>query len=63
MVSEWTLVDWAVLVVDVLAVMIVVAFLRRKIQHKLREVEARQAHERLMKKNAKSSASSETRQE
>jgi hypothetical protein len=63
MVSEWTVVDWAVLVVDILAVVIVVAFLRRKIQLKLREVEARQAHERLMKKNAKSSASSETRQE
>ncbi len=61
--ADWTLSDWLILVVDVLAIVVVATFLKRKIQHKLREVEARQAHERLMKKNAKSSASSETRQE
>ena len=51
---DWTLSDWLILAVDILAVIIIVTFLKRKIQHKLREVEARQAHERLMR-NAKSS--------
>ena len=53
--ADWTLSDWLILVVDVLAVIVIATFLKRKIQHKLREVEARQAHERLMRKNAKPS--------
>jgi len=52
---DWTLSDWLILAVDILAVIIIVTFLKRKIQHKLREVEARQAHERLMRKKGKSS--------
>lgn len=50
--ADWTLSDWLILVVDVLAIVVVATFLKRKIQHKLREVEARQAHERLMRKNS-----------
>ena len=53
---DWTLSDWLILAVDILAVIIVVTFRKRKIQHKLREVEARQAHERLMRKKGKPSA-------
>ena len=41
-----------ILIVDVVAVVIVVLFLKSKIQHKIREVEARQAHERLQQKRA-----------
>jgi hypothetical protein len=52
---DWTLSDWLILAVDILAVIIIVTFLKRKIQHKLREVEARQAHERLMRKKGKPS--------
>lgn len=48
--SAWTATDWLILVIDVAAIAIVVIFLKRKIQHKLKEVEARQAHERLMRK-------------
>ena len=50
MFETWTVSTWAILVVDIVAVVIVAVFLKRKIQHKLREVEARQAHERLMRK-------------
>ena len=38
------------LVVNVIAVYIVVRFLKSRVELKLREVEARQAHERLMRK-------------
>jgi len=39
--ADWTLSDWLILVVDVLAVIIIATFLKRKIQHKLREVAQR----------------------
>ncbi len=55
MFESWTASTWAILVVDVVAVVIVAVFLKRKIQHKLKEVEARQAHERLMKRKSKTS--------
>jgi len=58
-VADWTLSDWLILVVDVLAIVVVATFLKRKIQHKLREVEARQAHERLMRKNSSASNTKE----
>jgi heme exporter protein D len=51
-VGSWTVSDWLILVIDVVAIAVVVVFLKRKIQHKLKEVEARQAHERLMRKQA-----------
>ena len=47
MFGTWTASTWVILIVDVVAVVIVVLFLKSKIQHKIREVEARQAHERL----------------
>ena len=50
MFDEWTAGTWLILLVDIVAITIVVVFLKRKIQHKLREVEARQAHQRLMRK-------------
>jgi hypothetical protein len=59
LVADWTLSDWLILVVDVLAIVVVATFLKRKIQHKLREVEARQAHERLMRKNPSASNTKE----
>jgi len=48
--ETWGRTEWVLLVVNTVAVYIVVVFLKRKVQHKLREVEARQAHERLQKK-------------
>jgi hypothetical protein len=44
---------WLILLVDLIAIVIVVMFLRSRIQLKLKEVEARQAHERLMRKQAR----------
>lgn len=50
MFDSWTASTWLILLIDIVAVVIVVLFLRAKILHKLKEVEARQAHERLMRK-------------
>ncbi len=55
MFDEWTASTWLILLVDVIAIMIVVVFLKRKIQHKLQEVEARQAHKRLQRKQTRTS--------
>jgi hypothetical protein len=52
MFDTWTAGTWAILIVDVIAIIIVVLFLKSKIQHKLKEVEARQAHERLQRRRA-----------
>ena len=52
MFGTWSASTWVILIVDVVAVVIVVLFLKSKIQHKIREVEARQAHERLQQKRA-----------
>lgn len=62
MFEEWTMTTWLILLVDIVAVIIVVLFLKRKIQHKLEEVEARHAHKRLMKKqeNLEETASPES---
>ena len=56
MFGELTTGTWLILLVDLVAIVIVVMFLRRKIQHKLHEVEARQAHERLMRKQDRASS-------
>ena len=66
MVGEWIAENWLILVVDIAAIVIVVMFLKSRIQLKLEEVEARQAHERLMRKRARkeetpSGAEEETR--
>ena len=53
MFDPWTASTWLILVIDIVAIVIVVMFLKAKIQHKLKEVEARQAHQRLMSKQAK----------
>lgn len=50
MFGEWIADNWLILVVDIAAIVIVVMFLKSRIQLKLKEVEARQAHERLMRK-------------
>ena len=55
MFDEWTASTWLILLVDVIAIMIVVVFLKRKIQHKLKEVEARQAHKRLQRRQSRTS--------
>lgn len=59
MFETWTVGTWLILVVDIIAIIIVVMFLKRKIQHKLHEVEARQAHERLMRKQDRTSSPEE----
>jgi len=50
---DWIADNWLILVVDIAAIVIVVMFLKSRIQLKLKEVEARQAHERLMRKQAR----------
>ncbi len=55
MFDEWTASTWLILIVDIIAIIIVVVFLKRKIQHKLHEVEARQAHKRLQRKQSRPS--------
>jgi hypothetical protein len=42
MFSNWTYVEWLILIIDIVAVVIVVQFLRNKIKKKLDEVELRQ---------------------
>jgi len=54
--EAWDAWDWTILVVDIVAIVIVATFLKRKIQHKIAEVEARQAHHLRMKKTAPSHA-------
>ena len=39
MIGEWGLTDWAIVILDVIAIVIVILFLRKKIQSKLKEVE------------------------
>jgi len=51
--ASWDASDWLILVVDIVAVIIVVMFLRRKIRHKIEEVETRQAHRIRMNKSQK----------
>ena len=51
--ETWGRTEWMLLVVNVIAVYIVVRFLKSRVELKLREVEARQAHERLMRKRAR----------
>ena len=48
--ETWGRTEWVLLVVNVIAVYIVVRFLKSRVELELREVEARQAHERLMRK-------------
>ncbi|HJM55141.1 MAG TPA: hypothetical protein QGI72_02730 [Poseidonia sp.] len=42
MFDQWGLSSWGILLVDLLAIVIIVIFLKRKIQSKLKEVESRQ---------------------
>tara|TARA_Y100000813_G_scaffold180861_1_gene149516 strand:- start:410 stop:610 length:201 start_codon:yes stop_codon:yes gene_type:complete len=60
MFEEWTASTWLILLVDIIAIVIVVMFLKRKIQHKLHEVEARQAHQRLQRKRTQATVNDET---
>lgn len=53
MFDSWTASTWLILIIDIVAIVIVVKFLKAKIQHKLKEVEARQAYQRLMSKQTK----------
>ena len=59
MFGEWLADNWLILVVDIAAIVIVVMFLKSRIQLKLKEVEARQAHERLMRKEARKNETKE----
>lgn len=53
MFDQWGLSSWVILIVDVLAVLIVIAFLRKKIRSKLNEVELRQDFHRQQKKSTR----------
>ena len=56
MFGELTVGTWLILLVDLVAIVIVVMFLKSRIKLKLKEVEARQAHERLMRKRERKEA-------
>ena len=45
MFDNWTYVEWLILIIDILAVVIVVRFLRNKVKKKLQEVELRQKYQ------------------
>ncbi len=45
MFDNWTYLEWLILIIDILAVIIVVRFLRNKIKNKLQEVELRQNYQ------------------
>ena len=45
MFDDWGLIEWLILVIDILAVAIVVWLLTKKVKGKLAEVEARHAFE------------------
>ena len=45
MFDNWTYVEWLILIIDILAIVIVVRFLRNKIKKKLQEVELRQNYQ------------------
>ena len=54
MFDNWTYVEWLILIIDILAVVIVVRFLRNKIKKKLQEVELRQNYQtRQLREHAK----------
>lgn len=53
MFDGWELTDWAIVILDVIAVVIVVLFLKKKIQSKLKEVELRQDFHLQQKKAAR----------
>ena len=42
MFENWGIVEWLILVIDIVAVVIVISFLKNKIKNKLKEVEQRQ---------------------
>ena len=52
MVGEWGLADWAIVILDAIAIVIVILFLRKKIKSKLKEVELRQDFHLQQKKAA-----------
>ena len=53
MLFGWSLSDWIILVVDVVAVVLIFRFLSWKIKHKLEEVEQRQKFSLHQKKSAR----------
>ena len=53
MLFGWSLSDWIILVVDVIAVVLIFRFLSWKIKHKLHEVEQRQKFSIHQKKSAR----------
>ncbi len=50
MISDWSIGDWIILLVDILAIYIIVRFLSWKVKHKLEEVEQRQKFETRQRK-------------
>ena len=52
MFEEWGHIEWLILAVDVLALYIVYRFLKKRIQLKLDEVEARQRHRLIQRRKS-----------
>lgn len=50
MFEEWGHTEWLILAIDVAALYIVIRFLKKRIRHKLDEVEARQRHHLLQRR-------------
>ena len=57
MLFGWSMSDWIILVVDVVAVVLIFRFLSWKIKHKLEEVEQRQKLSLRQKKSARENKS------
>ena len=52
MFEEWGQIEWLILAVDGLALYIVYRFLKKRIQHKLDDVEARQRHHLIQRRKS-----------
>lgn len=58
--EEWGTMEWVILAVDIIALVIVIGFLKWKIQRKLNEVETRQRHHLHLKRPSAQSSEQET---
>ena len=58
--EEWGAMEWVILAVDIIALVVVIGFLKWKIQRKLNEVEIRQRHHLHLKRPSAQSSEQET---
>ena len=61
--EEWGTIEWVILAVDIIALVLVVGFLKWKIQRKLNEVEIRQRHHLHLRRPSAQKTEQETSEE